>query len=95
MLHFRADLGSPLAQLIWVEFLVGDHDCEVEELMGKLLVFCENAVLAKRKHKNDCILKELNVKYFQQVLVGLTSVFDSTKMVPCSSLDECLQSIFW
>lgn len=52
-------------QSIWEEFLVGDHGCEVEELMGKLLVFCGNAVLVKRKHKIDSILKELKVKIFK------------------------------
>ena len=51
---------------------MGDHGCEVEELMVMLLVFCGSAVLVKRrKQKNDCILKALHVKYFQQVLLGL------------------------
>jgi len=50
---------------------VGDHGCEVAELTEMLLVFCGNAVLVKRKHKNDCILKELHVKYFQQVSLSL------------------------
>ena len=64
-IYFVADPGSPQVQLIWEEFLVGDRGCEVEAQMEKLRVFCGNAVLVKKKHKNDCILKELKVKYFQ------------------------------
>ena len=50
-IYFVPDLSSPLVQLIWVEFLVGGHGCELKELMVTLLVFCGNAVLVKRKHK--------------------------------------------
>ena len=89
MLYFVADLGSPLVQLIWVNFLVGDHDCEVEELMETLLVFCGNAVLVKRKHKNDYICEVLSTRFNALK----TSAFDSSKKAVCSSLVESLRSI--
>lgn len=83
-------------QSIWEEFLVGDHGCEVEELMGKMLVFCGNAVLVKRKHRIGSILKELKVNIFKTSYARLkTSVFNSTENAPCSSLVECSRSILW